>query len=829
MISVAMKKIFMVTSAMLALSFMPVKANHVGTVVLSDSSKVYDIDEVVVVEQPKEAFRLRHQPLSSTSISSVEISSLQLQDLRQVSSYIPSFVMPEYGSRITSSMYIRGIGSRINSPAVGIYVDGMPIQSKSAFNFHTYGVSRIDVLRGPQGSLYGMNTEGGLIRLYSKNPFSYQGTDVTLSLGTHLWRKAEVNHYHKLSEKSAFSLSAFYDGQNGFFRNQYDGSRADRFNEFGAKGRYLYRPTDRLSFDVMADYQFVRQNGFPYGALAESSSVAEEPNTNYRSNYRRNILHTGLGINYKGNGFDFHSTTTYQFLKDYMLMDVDYLPADKMHMEQLQLQNSLTQELTFKSNNSSIWHWTFGLFGSYQWLRTSGPVTFGTAITDPITNGIQAPMYQGMLMSMAQKMAAQGMPMAQAMMAAQKAIEQAGGVHVGASMAAPGLYHTPVLNLGVFHESNIDITDRLMATLGLRYDYTQAKIDYSSSAALDMLFSVMGREVPVSLHSAYDGSDKANFNQLLPKFGLTYKIDNNNSNVYATVSKGYRAGGFNIQMFSDILKHDLDKPEYRDAIMKTRQSYDVIHTDVDYANVNNTIYFKPETSWNYEVGTHLNLLDNSLHLDASLFYMQIRDQQLSVMADDFGYGRMMTNAGKSHSCGLELSARGNAFDNHLAYSLGYGFTSAEFDEYSDSVEVNGINKLISYEDKKVPYVPMHTLSATLDYRFDIHPSDVAPSLGSVVYRSKKVYLRSVTIGANVVAQGTTYWDEENTMKEPFYATLGAHADADFGLFNLNVWVRNLTNTRYNTFAVGNKAAGDKNWFAQRGNPCQMGIDLSFHF
>lgn len=65
---------------------------------------------------------------------------------------------------------------------MGIYVDGMPILSKSAFNFHTYGLERVDVLRGPQGTLYGMNTEGGLVRLYTHNPFEYQGTDVNLAL-----------------------------------------------------------------------------------------------------------------------------------------------------------------------------------------------------------------------------------------------------------------------------------------------------------------------------------------------------------------------------------------------------------------------------------------------------------------------------------------------------------------------------------------------------------------------------------------------------------------------------------------------------------------------
>ena len=106
---------------------------------------------------------------------------MRTQDLRELSAYVPSFTMPAYGSRLTSSIYVRGLGSRINSPVVGIYVDGMPIQNKTAYNFHLYEIDRVDVLRGPQGTLYGMNTEGGLIRIYSKNPFDYQGTDLNLS------------------------------------------------------------------------------------------------------------------------------------------------------------------------------------------------------------------------------------------------------------------------------------------------------------------------------------------------------------------------------------------------------------------------------------------------------------------------------------------------------------------------------------------------------------------------------------------------------------------------------------------------------------------------
>lgn len=87
---------------------------------LSDSSKVFDIDEVVVVSQPKEVLRLRQQALSSTSLSSPLMKKLGVSDLRDLSQFVPNFVMPNYGSRLSSSVYVRGIGSRVNSPAIGL-------------------------------------------------------------------------------------------------------------------------------------------------------------------------------------------------------------------------------------------------------------------------------------------------------------------------------------------------------------------------------------------------------------------------------------------------------------------------------------------------------------------------------------------------------------------------------------------------------------------------------------------------------------------------------------------------------------------------------------
>ena len=800
-----MKKMMM--TAFAVCTMLPVMAVTETETVVADTSRVYDLDEVVVVSQSKEYMKLRHQPMSSTVLTNNEIGSLGLRDLREISDYVPSFVMPNYGARFTSSIYVRGIGSRVNSPSMGIYVDDIPLMNKSAFNSHTWQLERVDVLRGPQGTLYGVNTEGGLVRQYTKSPLRHQGTDVSLGFGTHFYRNIEVAHYNKVNDQLAFSVAAFYDGTNGFWKNTLTDERADDMNEAGGRFRLIYQPTQRLSFDWISDYQYVRQKAYPYGILApESGDVLTDPNQNHQSKYKRNMFNSGLAVKYQGSGFDFHSNTSYQLLKDNLFMDNDYSDVDFVTVDQSQLSNAITQEFTIKSNNQSRWHWTSGVFGSYTWLKTTAPNTFGSAFSQMMGQQIGGMIYQQMLKSMAARMGEE---------AAAAAIQRAGGVNIGMSLFVPCVFRTPQFNLGIFHQSDIDLTDHLTATLGLRYDYTHAKIDYDTRGNSVMDFDIMGQAAKIVATSIFAHTEKANFNQLLPKFGLTYKF-NDGSNIYATVTKGYRAGGFNVQMFGDIIQSDVQSglQGVMQSAMQSRQDIMIVErvpTEKVYASLLDGIKFKPEESWNYELGTHLNLFDNLIHADLSVYYMQIRNQQLSVFTEDYGYGRKMVNAGKSYSCGLEMTLRGSALSNHLGWSLGYGYTHAAFKDYTTKTSAKG--DIVDYKDNKVPFVPAHTLSAMVDYRLDINDS----------------FIKSLTFGANMNAQGKIWWDEANTYSQKFYAVLGAHICADLNICKLNLWARNLTDTKYNTFAFSSKATGQEVFMAQRGNPFQMGFDLSFHF
>ena len=736
-----------------------------------DTAKVYDLDEVIVVAQPKESVKLRRQPLSSSVFTDNELTSLNVRDISGLSYFVPSMSIPAYGSRLTSSTYMRGIGSRSGNPAVGVYYDNIPLVNKSSFNSHFYGIDRVDVLRGPQGTLYGMNTEGGLMRVYSKNPMNYQGTDLRLSLATGLQSDVEIAHYHRPSDKFAFSTSAFYSGQKGFFDNTYLNEHADLSNEFGGKARLVWLPADGWNIDFTTDYQYVNQNGFPYGEYDSEAKHFNEPQTTLLNGYKRQMVNSGLHVTYTTPSLLFASTTSHQYLYDQMVMDQDYLPEDYLQLEQRQKMNAITQELSLRSLGGGKWNHASGVFFSKQWLKTDGPVYFGEAMNNKILTNM-------------------GMPAAMAQML------------TISDNYVPGTFRTPQWNVGVYHESHIKLFDRLTLTLGLRYDYQKVSIDYATQS----MFTLTGKgtmmmpgqggqmiQIPVDFTSKFvsrleNQTDKG-YSELLPKFGLTLDLGSG-SNLYAVVSKGFRAGGYNIQMFSDIFSNEQREIGKGFAAM-AKGDMTVEHTDEDYATVEETITYKPETSWNYELGTHLNLFGGKLHADAAVYYMRVRDLQLSVMAGDYGYGRQMINAGRSSSCGLELSLRGTALDNRFTWAATYGYTHCQ---------------LLDYEDNQVPFIPTHTFSAMTDYR-----------------------IGKFSFGLNVAGNGPTYWDVDNEYRQKLYATLGAHAMVDFGCIKLNVWGRNLTDTKYNTMLVNSSIDGTNRSFAQQGNPLQVGADLIMHF
>ena len=164
-----------------------------------DTTKVRQVElNEVVVRSFKQNRDLRLEPLSASSVTGTAIQNKNITGIKEFSSFIPNLFMPDYGSKLTSPVYIRGIGSKINAPSVGLYVDGIPYFEKSAFDFDFAEIDRVEVLRGPQGTLYGRNTMGGIINVYTKSPLKFQGTNASISNGTYGAREYALSRYAKI-------------------------------------------------------------------------------------------------------------------------------------------------------------------------------------------------------------------------------------------------------------------------------------------------------------------------------------------------------------------------------------------------------------------------------------------------------------------------------------------------------------------------------------------------------------------------------------------------------------------------------------------------------
>lgn len=797
-------------SILIALALMSIGSTQAEDV-RKDTIKVIDVEEVIVIASPKENRKLRELPTASTLLSQKDMQANQVTNLKGLSAVVPNIFIPDYGSKLTSAIYIRGIGSRINTPSVGLYVDNIPYINQSAFDFNYSDIERIDVLRGPQGTLYGRNTMGGLIRVHTKSPFSYQGTDIRLGAATYGNYNASLTHYHRLSDQLAFSAGGFYEHADGFFKNSWlNNKKIDRINAGGGRLRSIYLPSENLKLDFNVNYEYSDQGGYPYfytGKVDEADREKDERKDkiglisyNDESSYYRNLLNASVNIEYQATNFTLSAVTGYQHLKDRMFLDQDFTEEDIFNLEQKQKLNTISEEIVLKSKPGRRWEWATGAFGFYQWLHTSGPVMFKergiqSMLEDEINNHIPDMGKMGQM-----------------------------SVDITTSpLWVSGSFDTPIVNGALFHQSTFHnlLVKGLSLTIGLRLDYEKNSMTYSSRSDINYNFnmnSVMIKDPisqALSLAPAFNGKLDNDYLQLLPKFALQYEWKKGNS-VYGTVSRGYRSGGYNVQMFSDLIKSSMRNgmqgqiKESLTEIFSHMQGMPPSVIDKILANIPGAgpepdvaaaTTFKPEYTWNYEVGAHLTLFDNRLFADMAAFYMDTRNQQVAKFAES-GLGRVTVNAGKSRSYGAEIALRA-AITDAFSLNANYGYTYATFREYA-------VDKNTNYKGNYVPFVPKHTLNAGAQYIFRIAP---------------RHWLDRVQLNANYNAAGRIYWTEANNASQSFYGTLNGRVSLEKGNGAIAFWIRNALDKKYEAFYFESMGNG----FMQKGRPMQLGIEVRCRF
>lgn len=689
---------------------------------------------------------------STTSLRRAELENRHISSVKELSAIAPNFYQPDYGSRMTSSMYVRGFGSRIDQPVVGMNIDGVPVMNKNNYDFEMFDIDRIQVMRGAQGVLYGRNTSGGAININTMSPLSFQGKRFTLGYGNANNIRVKASHYAAPSRKFGWSVSLLYNHSDGYFLNKELGKNCDGGDNGALRLRLQWLPADGWSIDNTLTSGYTSEGGWAYGYYDSSKDVLAPVAYNDECSYKRFNISEGLVVKRTLEWATISSATGYQYVDDRMRLDNDFLPLDYFSMGQYQKEHSLTQEFVLKMTDLGRFNLLAGAFGFFKHASLSAPVHFKQyGIDNLILKNANENWYY-------------------TLSGDRELSFKEDNFVIEDDFVIPA-FGVAAYVQGGFSYEGLDVK------AGLRVDYEYSSMSFNSHATVHYSTYKDLHDMQ-ELNSVFKGDRAIDALELLPSLSVSYSGDW--GSVYASARKGFKAGGFNTQLFSDILQ--------------SKMTGELIGNDqkVDAAS---TVY-EPEKNWTFELGTHLSpLFDDNLDIYASIFYIDCRNQQLTVFPQGMGTGRMMSNAGHSFSTGAELALR--YMLGAFTFDAGFGYTHAEFISYDrGDIDLSG---------KILPYAPRETVSANISYRIP-----VARSFANFLV---------LNVGWNGV--GRIYWNEENSLSQPFYSLFSASLSWEKGHWGASLWGKNLLNEKYNTFyfrSIGN------DFFAQ-GKPLHFGVSL----
>lgn len=761
-----------------------------------DTVKVYYLDEVVVTSSVKETNELKNMPTAVSVVSPKQLRDTQIESLPGLSAYIPNFFIPVYGSKVSTPIYIRGIGARLGAQTVSMYVDNVPSFNPSAFDFEFQDIQRVEVLRGAQGTLYGRNAIGGIVNLYTLSPLSFQGTNLMVGGGNYGQLSAKVSNYSKLADNFGISVGGYYKRDDGYFTNSYTGKNVDASENAGGRVKFEWELTPSFKALLFGNYDYVSGGAFPYMHKDSTASNFNEP-----SSYDRHLFTNGLSLDYSGQGYSVHSTTGFQYLKDDMKMDQDYSPKSVFSIRQMQRQHSLSQEITVKSDSQRKYRWVLGAFGFYDHRVIDTPV----AIKE------------------------EGIAAMQAHLDAFTANAPLTISYANDRIDLPGVYTKPSRGAAFFHQSTVNdlfgVTG-LSGTAGIRFDYEHTGLDFSTESEggdVNLLFNIPNRPMPpmfIEGDTLLTGSYSKDFWKILPKFALQYQFTRT-AHVYLSASKGYKTGGYNEQAFSKILQGALAASIMEGIAAKMPPNMPMPggapNGDGTKPTLEEQLSYDPETSWTYELGGRYEMFENRLSLNYALFYSRVNNIQIIKLEDQGTSGRTVKNAGKSESKGFELSLKYVPLQNLSLYA-DYGFADARFVDYEAAEDVD-------YSGNHVPFAPRHTVSLGTSYVHSFAKGALIDRLiGNIQY----------------TGVGKIYWTESNkttpqagdegvALYQPFYGLVNGSISAERGAFSLELWAKNLFNTDYHSFLfeASDMTTGKVNQFVQRGYPTRFGATLRY--
>jgi len=487
-----------------------------STIVLDEEAVA--LDNIVVTAQ-KEEEDLQRVPFSISALSSRKISEYRIWNTKDIAGITPNLYSSNPGDNrnVTS---VRGIATTSYDPAVATYIDGVNQFGLDTYIAPLFDVERIEVLRGPQGTLYGRNAMGGVINIITRKPTNVTNGFAEASVGNYGQQRYSIGVRTPLVKNKLFlGVAGMYDRMNGFYTNTFNNTDFDKKHSF--TGNYYLTWLVNPAWSVTANVKnHAHRNDGSFTLAGSPEEALEHPfevNQNTSTTLVDNILNGSLAINHSGSGLNFSSLTTYQSNYRYYEtpIDGDFSPLDIVNIannyghdwNRVQV---YTQEFKFSSpaSTASPFKWTAGTYMYYQ----DNPVKQATQF------GANGDLY-------------------------------------GAAPNSAMITTSTGKNRGIafYGQATYSIAEQLDVTAGVRYDYEHRKLnvagDYQEGD---------GPAFPMQA----DTSGTVSYSAFSPKAGLTYHL-NERHHAYAVYSRGFRTGGLT-QYSGDPTQPPLYsyKPEY---------------------------------------------------------------------------------------------------------------------------------------------------------------------------------------------------------------------------------------------------------------------------
>ncbi len=642
--------------------------------------------DVVIVTANKRTENLQEVPVAVTAIGSEQLQDLGVTDVLDLNALAPSLQIKTDDNAANPKVFIRGIGLNDFNPntasAVAIYTDGVYIGSPLAQMGQFFDLERVEVLRGPQGTLYGRNTTGGAINVISRKPGDEFEADAYVEYGTFNSITTEAGVGGPIVPGLlGYRVAGTYVTNDGYTLNRLTGNYGNDADRGSLRGTLSWTPSDNL--EGLFQVRYGRSKGgsilaynrsllpaspaqagpdgfcapafYTSGQCTDLAGYANTSNNLYQGDYhlegKDEVETYGASATFTWDLGDMSliSVSGYDHADRDDVEDTDAGPTDIVTARYRAKQWAASEELRLQSNGDNVLDWVVGVYLAHDDLDSNSYLdVFRVANSgNPATD-------------LPQGIGVFGWPFTQ-----------------------------ETDSYAAFGQVDYDITDRLTATVGLRYSTDDKSFRYDATYA----------SIPdTGASSLFVVDDSKKFDSVSGRLGLKYQFTDD-LNAYATYNRGFKSGGFFGGQTTD---------------------------------PNALVPYNDEKVDAYEFGLKSQLFNGMVTANLAAFFYDYQDLQVYTLIVDPNTQltvQNFTNASNAEVSGLEAELTATPMDG-LDLSLSASFLDAKYKDFQSDGD--------DYSGNTLPNAPETSINASARYEWAIFGGE-ASAQGDVAYRTKVYY------------------------------------------------------------------------------------------